>query len=189
MRLFLTLAAMAALMACAQRDAGTLSSTVEIPSRIHLEGHGVFMEMESTGGSRGVIAHELPVSADVVWSVIGRAFEEVGLRGAGVLDSERRIYGYPDAVIPRRLGDSRLSSFFSCGQSPGGANADVYRVVGTIVAAVRPGSQPGRSVVEMTVEAVASPREVSGGTVRCSSNGRLERLISYTALRHAIDVL
>lgn len=187
MRLITTVALAAALLACAQPDGGTRSPAPEIPARVQIGGAGVFMVVESTGGAGDAVAHEVPVRAEGVWRALPRTFDEAGLRGAGVIDASRRTFGYPNAVIPRSVAGTRLSSFLSCGQTPGGDNADVHRVTGSIVAVVRPAAEPDRAVVEVTVDAAARPREVSGGAVRCSSNGRLERLLAYTATKHAIE--
>lgn len=186
MRLIMTMALITTLAACAPREGTTLPAATEIPARIHIGGAGVFMVLESAGGTGGAIAHEVPVGAEAVWRAMPRTFHEIGLRGAGVLDASRRVFGYPNAVIPRSVANARLSAFLQCGQTPGGPNADVHRVTGSVLTAVRPAAEAGRSVVEVTVEAVARPREVSGNPVRCSSNGRLERLIAYRAMLHAL---
>jgi hypothetical protein len=167
------------------RDA-TIQSTGELATRTVIGGPEMLVEIETTGGARRVVTHEVGLPLQPVWRAMVPAFEEVGLRGAGVMDADRRVFGYPSAVMPRRLADNRLSTYLDCGQGPAGNYADIYRVTGTVIAAVRPAAEPDRTLVEVAVEAVARPREVSGQTVRCSSNGRLERRIAQSVMMHAL---
>jgi hypothetical protein len=181
--------ALAVVVACAPRDGSTVIPSGETATRVEVHGHGIRVPVETTGGSGDLVLHEVGLPVQALWRAMPTTFETLGLRGAGALDADRRIFGYPDAVLPRLIGDRRLSYFLDCGHSPGGTIADVYRVTGSILTAVRPADDPARTVLEVTVQAIARPREVSGNTIRCASNGRLERLVATTAVRHALDNL
>jgi hypothetical protein len=172
------------LAGCAARET-TLVSPADLPGSTVVElGSSTFMRIESTAGKAGVVSHQVPLPADAVWFAMDDAFQSVGLRGAGVIDEGRRIFGSPDGVIPRRLARRRLSEFLDCGSNPAGPLADAYRVTGSVVAAVRPKGE-SESVVEVAVAAVARPRDVAGNPVSCNSTGRLERLLSHSAMMHA----
>ena len=160
-------------------DDNRVRTLVEVP----LEG---VIEIEVTGAQSGVVAFEVPISPREAWATLPRAYHEIGFRGAGVVDDDLRIFGQPDGVIRQGLGGRRLSAFMNCGQSPGGSNADVYRVTGGVLTLVRQGPD-GHAVLEILVDAYASPREVSGRSVRCNSNGQLERLIANTTTLWALS--
>ena len=143
-------------------------------------------EIEIAGTRSGAVAFEVPISPREAWATLPRAYHEIGFRGAGVVDEARMIFGYPDGVIRQGLAGRRLSSYMNCGQSPGGANADVYRVTGSVLTQVRQ-DPDGDAILEILVDAYASPREVSGRSVRCNSNGQLERLIANTTTLWALS--
>jgi hypothetical protein len=186
------IAAAAVLTACgARQEATTLVVSGEVPRRVEVEaqaiGGGLF-QAESRGGFE-VLVYDLPVPPQQAWTALDPAFQSLGFQGAGAIDVGRRIFGYPDAVFPRAIGGQRPSAFMDCGQSPGGRNADTHRLTGSLVTAVRPSDEPGRSLLEVTVMVAARPREVSGGAVSCASNGRLERLVAHTVTAQALGAL
>lgn len=178
-------AVLALLAACSSRgpaERGEFSPDFyDNPSRILIQSPlaGV-MEIESAGTREDAIVYQVPVSLGEVWATLPRAYHELGFEGAGVVDEARRIFGYPNGAFPRRIAERRLSSFLNCGQSPGGANANVYRVTGSVMVQARAG-EDGSAELEILVDASATPREVSGRTVRCNSNGQLEQLLANTA--------
>lgn len=189
MRVLMLTAAVALTLACGARHdprEATIQSTGDLATRTVIGGPEMLVEIEASGGGRGVVTHEVGLPVARVWRALAPTFEEVGLRGAGVVEADRRVYGYPSAVMPRRIAGQRLSAFLDCGQGPAGAYADTYRVTGTVLAAVRPAAAEDRSLVEVVVEAVARPREVSGQAVRCASNGRLERAIAQNVMMQAL---
>lgn len=186
------IAAVTVVVACGPRqEATTLLSAGEVPRRVEVEAQAIgggFFDMQATGGWE-VLVYELPVPPRHVWTALAPAFESLGFRGAGAIDAGRRIFGYPDAVFPRAIGGQRPSAFMDCGQSPGGRSADTHRLTGSLVTAVRPAGEPGRSMLEVTMVVTARPREVSGAAVSCASNGRLERLVAHTVTGQALGAL
>lgn len=153
--------------------------------RTIVQGPGYSGVVERETSDPAVVALEVAAEPDALWRALPAAFEGVGLKGAGVIDAGTRLFGYPEAVIPGRLAEGRLSAFLDCGYNMGGANADTYRVTGTILALVRPAERSGASIVELRIDAAGKPRSTSGAMVTCRSNGRLERAIAQHALAQA----
>lgn len=119
----------------------------------------------------------LPLPVEEVWAAVPGAFEDLGLSGGGLVDRQRRAYGFSDRM-PRRVAGLRPSSFLDCGHGMAGPTADqadVHLYVTTIVEPEGEGSH-----VSTTVDATANPRGTSGGQVSCATTGRLERLLLET---------
>ena len=116
----------------------------------------------------------LPLPVDDVWAAVPAAFEQLGLSGGGLLDRDRRAYGFTDRM-PRRTAGQRASAFLDCGHGMTGPTADQADVRLFVTTTVEPEGEGSR--VSTTVDATATPHGTSGGQVSCATTGRLERLM------------
>jgi hypothetical protein len=122
--------------------------------------------------SKGVF--QLAASPEEVWTVLPNVFEELGIEityrnpGARALGNNQ--------FRARRIGGERNSRYLDCGYGTTATpNADAYEVTASLVASLRPGEEEGGTVLETLLTASARAREVSGGSISCSSKGVLEK--------------
>ena len=113
---------------------------------------------ESTPGLRPALLLLVAVSNACAPAVAGRTLE----------------IGNPGYTAGRIEG-RRLSLFFDCGSSIGGARADRYQVTASVMVQISVGD--GGTLVRTRVGATAKQRNVSGNAVPCQSRRRLERRI------------
>jgi len=121
--------------------------------------------------SKGVFHLKAPL--EEVWSGLPRVFGELGVE---VTYQDPRVHGMGNNNFrARRMRGKRNSRYLDCGYgSTAVPNADAYDVTASLVTSLRSG-EGGGSVLETLFQASARARDVSGGTIPCTSTGRLER--------------
>ncbi len=125
---------------------------------------------------RTAVRHTLAADPAAAWAALPAVYEEVGLQGARVVDAKRRVFGIVSRVVaPQSLAGEPLSRFLTCGSRTAASSADTYEV--RLRALTQIDSTAGGSAVLTRLDAVARSRGVSGLPVRCSTTGRLERLL------------
>ena len=127
--------------------------------------------------------HTLPEAVDAVWLVLPKVFGELGLEITSI-DQATRTIGNPRLLVRRTLAGTVPSRSVRCGSDPAGLPlADRYRVTLTLHTEVAP-APDGGTVITTYVDGVAANNAVSGGPVRCTSTGHLEKVIGETTQNH-----
>lgn len=118
-----------------------------------------------------------PLQADVnaAWAALPAVFEELEIPVTGV-DGNARMLTSVQRV--RRIGGKSPASFFRC-PGPYGNVASSGDVYVSVRVQILPGSAGSGSLLRSQIDATARPT-TSGGTVQCSSNGSLQKLIGDT---------
>lgn len=119
---------------------------------------------------------ELPVDLDVAWSRLPGVLQAIGLSVDAIDPTERRI-GHSGETLSR-LDGKRLSNFLNCGVgTTAQPYANFYRVVLSYEVRLAAREVGSAARAEMRVQATATPRDVSGNSLTCTSKGTLERLV------------
>lgn len=130
--------------------------------------------MAATRDTRGT-EFVLTVDREVAFAALEHVFDDLNLP-VTVRNPATGTIGNPDAVLTRRVLGAGVSRFLSCGVGPfGDPIADVYRVVGSVMATVD--AADDRSRLSVRVSARASNRGVGGAPVDCASTGELEKRV------------
>lgn len=172
--------ALAALLlaACATPPPQPATTLERRHTRIEVGGTVYTVELTRT---REAWVTTLPVATDRVWAAVPGTYERLGLTGGGLVQPGIRAYGFRGR-FPRLLSGRRPSAYLDCGRGLAGPNADRYEVRMSIATTVEPEGEASR--VRTFVDASATPRDVSGGALPCSTTGELERTI-VEALGHS----
>ena len=171
------LAAALAAAGCAPVSGGRTTTT---PTEVQIRAEGSYGHTLLLTREARSYLFELPASPAAAWAALPGIYRELGVP-LSFLDEERRALGNDGWSVPRRLAGEPPSHWIDCGRGiTATANADVYDVIMTIRSGVQ-GTGSG-SVVETALTGSASPRDVSGGVVTCSSRGTLEKRIGELLL-------
>jgi len=158
---------------CATPSEGMLpESSTPVVTRVQGPGGGdVYLTSEL---SKGVF--RLSAVPEQVWIVLPSVFEELGIE-ITYRNPPAKAMGNNN-FMARRIGGARNSRYLECGYgSTATPHADAYEVTASLVTALRPGENGG-TVLETLFIASARARAVSGGNIRCSSKGTLERTMA-----------
>ena len=121
--------------------------------------------------SKGVFLLSAP--PEQVWVALENVFGDLGIE-ITYRNPQAQAIGN-NQFRARRIGGARNSRYLDCGYGTTAIpHADAYEVTASLVASLRPG-EGGGTVMETLFAASARAREVSGGTVSCTSKGVLER--------------
>ncbi len=179
------LAATLALAGVACASSGTApieGANGTIPATVRVDGGRSTFQTNITHDDRAAES-EVPATADRVFAVLSRVYEQVGLK-VNTAVSDSRTIGV-SAARTRRVGKEPLSRYLSCGTDVTGTSlADSYSVTLTVLSRVTPAG-PAASLLSTRVSATAAPMATSGNPVTCESTGALESLIARTAVVRA----
>jgi len=118
----------------------------------------------------------LSVQMQAAWAQLPILLEDLGLP-VSFLDAATRTVAFEGERV-RRINGRRLSNFIDCGMGATAQQyADVYSVVFAYEIRLKPDPAGNGVSVEMRVDASAKPMAVSGGAIRCTSEGVLEALV------------
>ena len=130
---------------------------------------GLVQFRRDLGLTRGVITG----GVDSVWKVLGPLFQELGLK-ATVEDRPTGQLGNPRYRVVRRIGQTPVSRYFSCGEGLTGPNADTWHVfVGFGMVVTPVGASRTQFELQMRAEAIDIP-DGRSDRVPCSTTGLLE---------------
>jgi hypothetical protein len=158
--------ATAALVACA--PAVTPTQRTE---STYIPGAGVM----SVTGENGTIAVTIGAPLQTVWRVLPTAFDSVGV-SLTLIDPKKHLMANEGFKVRQKLRDERLSTYFECGTTQVGPNADSYELYVTVSSYLEP--SPGdssRTRMTVAVTGAGKPLQFSQDYSRCTSKTMLER--------------
>jgi hypothetical protein len=115
------------------------------------------------------------VDADDAWTRLAEIYAAIGVRDAGVVDAQRRLFGRRNFRVTRRIGDVPLNRLIDCGGTLFG-DTNSYEVTLTVLTSVTPG-EGGNSTVQTWVQGSGRQIGASSTPVQCTSTGAIEREI------------
>ena len=158
--------AAASLIACS--SAVTPTQRVE---STYIPGGGVM----SISGENGTISVIIGAPLQSVWRVLPKAFESVGV-ALTLIDPKKHLMANEGFKIRQKLRDERLSTYFECGTTQVGPNADSYELfmrVDAFLEVAKGDSARTRMTVGITAQ--GKPLQFSQDYSRCTSKTMLER--------------
>lgn len=165
------LAALFTLSACA---AGSGSeATPRERDQVVVDPQGGFTDVLRIENESLVTSRVIDAPVDRVWDALGAVYEELEIP-VGELDRSRGLMGNA-GFRARRIAGRRMAEYVDCGHGVAGPKANEYAVRVALFTTVRAHERGTELVTDM--DATARPRDVSGGTIHCTSEGQLEALI------------
>ena len=149
----------------------------------HQTGALVVTRVQGIGGGDVYLTSEFSkgtfhfdASPEQVWAVASSLFEELGIEINYSIPSAKAIGSTNFRV--RRIMGARNSRYLDCGYGRTAIPyADGYEVTGSLVSTFSSG-EDATTIMETLFTASARAREVSGGSVACTSKGTLERAMA-----------
>jgi alcohol dehydrogenase YqhD (iron-dependent ADH family) len=127
------------------------------------------------------------VSVDprTAWTRLPEIYAAIGVREAGVVDTERRLFGRRNFRVARRIGEVPLNRLIDCGGTVFG-DTNSYEVTLTVLTSITPAADGG-STVQTWVEGSGRQIGSSSTPVQCVSTGAIEREILRRLLEQPAD--
>lgn len=157
-----------AIAACAS-SSGAPTPTAR-PETVYAPGAMLTINPDN-GGATKVI--EAPM--EKLWRVLPSVYDSVGVP-LSIVDPRKHLIGNEGYKIRATLNKKRLSNYFECGSTQGGANADSYEIHLTVLTNLE-ADGPTRTKMTTTVTALAKPMQFAQDYSRCSSKTTLESAI------------
>ena len=161
----------AGVLACASASGSGASSRPDRVETVTIESQNSSQSIALRPDLSGFRA-SLELAADKVWGALATAYSALPIPITALDSAHRAISG--SAVAYRSFLRRPLSQFVDCGTTIVGPSADSYNVRINIQSVVD-SLTPATSSLLTRVEATGSS---SGGTIRCTSSGALEDLIT-----------
>jgi hypothetical protein len=125
------------------------------------------------------IRNKVPAPPARVFAALAEVYRELGIPVAGS-DPATMTLGNNNFTATRRLGGTRLTQFFDCGNQRGIPNAESYTIRMDIRSTVLP--DPDGSAVSTTIQAAARSNDgTSSQPVACRTLTKLEERIANMA--------
>lgn len=137
----------------------------------YIPGAGVL----SVTGENGTISVVMGAPLQTVWRFLPTAFDSAGIQ-LTLIDPKKHLMANEGFKIRQKLKNERLSTYFECGTTQVGPNADSYELyitVNSFLEAVKGDTTRTRMTVAVT--AAAKPLQFSQDYSRCTSKTMLER--------------
>jgi hypothetical protein len=168
------LAACCALAACGPAASTPSSGPGQMPTQIVSTGDGIHV---TTSAAVRVVSMDLDAPVDRVWAVLPAVYQELGLETSA--DAARRT-AMGGASFTRRFQGESATRFFDCGMGQFGSQiAANYTIRMTVSTTVNPDDDGSGSRLDSMIEAFARSNDGANAVAaQCSSEGRLEQLIS-----------
>lgn len=167
------LATVLPLVACAPGSGADSESTPRQRDEVVVDPQGGFTDVLRIENESLVTSRVIDASVDRVWNALGEVYEELEIP-VGELDRSRGLMGNAGFLV-RRIAGERMARYVDCGHGVSGPKANEYAVRVALFTTVRAHERGTELVTD--VDATARPRDVSGSTIHCTSQGRLEALI------------
>src|SRR3954466_6467060 len=118
----------------------------------YLPGAGVM----SVTGENGTIAVTIGAPLQAVWRILPTAFDSVGIQ-LTLIDPKKHVMANEGFKVRQKLRNERLSTYFECGTTQVGPNADSYELFISVHSYLEP--SPGDSTrTRMTVAITSSAK-------------------------------
>ncbi|MDB4949065.1 MAG: hypothetical protein JWM27_1714 [Gemmatimonadetes bacterium] len=155
-----------------------LAAGTPIPRVEHGANHGFTV---SYSNAAVIATEEMPVTADVAWQALPRAYAELGI-DVKLVDPASHTLGNLQFRPHGGIHGKRLSEYFDCGVTMAGvAMADVHALHVSVRTQIEANGTTSRA--HTLVEATARSMDgTSNDAVPCISRGKLEPLIAMTLL-------
>jgi hypothetical protein len=137
----------------------------------YIPGGGVM----SVSGENGTIAVTIGAPLQTTWRVLPAAFDSVGV-ALTLIDPKKHLMANEGFTVRQKLRNERLSTYFECGTTQVGPNADSYQLYVTVHSYLEP--SPGdstRTRMTVAVTGSAKPLQFAQDYSRCTSKTMLER--------------
>jgi hypothetical protein len=120
----------------------------------------------------GAVSALIDAPMDRLWVMLPSAYDSLGIP-ISLIDPKKRTMGHEGFKVHAKLGKERLSTYFECGTTQVGPNADSYELYLTVLSTAEAVST--RTRVTTTISAAAKPLQFSQAYSRCSTKGVLEK--------------
>ena len=141
----------------------------------YIPGAGV-LSVTSENGTVGVV---MGAPLQAVWRVLPTAFDSAGV-ALTLIDPKKHLMANEGFKIRQKLKNERLSTYFECGTTQVGPNADSYELYITVNSFLEPlKGDTTRTRMTVAVTAAAKPLQFSQDYSRCTSKTILERKMLY----------
>jgi hypothetical protein len=131
--------------------------------------------MLSVNGENGTTSAIIGAPLQAVWRLLPVAFDS-GAVPLSLVDPKKHVMANEGFKIRQKLGKDRLSTFFECGTTQVGPNADSYELYITVSSNLEPvKGDTTRTRMTVAVSAAAKPLQFSQDYSRCTSKTMLER--------------
>jgi hypothetical protein len=129
----------------------------------------------AVNGDDGSISAVMGAPMQAVWRILPTAFDSVGAP-LTLIDPKKHVMANEGFKIRQKMGTERLSTYFECGTTQVGPNADSYELYMTIYANLAPlKGDTTRTRMTVSVTASAKPLQFAQDYSRCTSKTSLER--------------
>lgn len=129
----------------------------------------------SITGENGTISAVLGARLESAWRMLPIAFDSVGVQ-LSLIDPKKYLMANEGFRIRQKLGKERLSTYFECGTTQVGPNADSYEMYITVHSNLTPvKGDSTRTRMTVAITAVAKPLQFAQDYSRCTSKTILER--------------
>lgn len=123
----------------------------------------------------GVMVSDIAATPSKVWWALPEAFDSLGVP-LTLVDHPKKTLANEGFKARAKLGPARLSTYFECGTTQVGPNADSYEMFITVTAQLD-SLAPASTRLTTTVSAAAKPLQFAQEFSRCTSKGTLEKEI------------
>src|SRR5438105_2089845 len=137
----------------------------------YIPGAGV-LSITSENGTVGVV---MGAPLQSVWRVLPIAFDSVGIQ-LTLIDPKKHLMANEGFKVRQKLKNERLSTYFECGTTQVGPNADSYELYVTVNAFLEPiKGDSTRAKMTVAITASGKPLQFSQDYSRCTTKTLLER--------------
>ena len=159
-------AAAAAVVACSS----AVTPTQRIEST-YIPGASVM----GVSGENGTISVVIGAPLQTVWRILPTAFDSAGV-GLTLVDPKQHLMANEGFKVRQKLKNERLSTYFECGTTQVGPNADSYELFVTVRSFLEPlKGDSTRTRMTVAITGAAKPLQFSQEYSRCTSKTSLER--------------
>jgi hypothetical protein len=129
----------------------------------------------SVSGENGTVSVVIGAPLQSVWRVMPVAFDSSGVQ-LTLIDPKKHLMANEGFKIRQKLGKERLSTYFECGTTQVGPNADSYELYVTVHSYLEPvKGDTTKTRMTVAVSGAAKPLQFSQDYSRCTSKTILER--------------
>jgi hypothetical protein len=155
-----------AILACS----GAVTPTQRTEST-YLPGAGVM----SVTGENGTISAVIGAPLQTVWRLLPTTFDSAGV-SLTLVDPKEHLMANEGFKIRQKLKNERLSTYFECGTTQVGPNADSYELYLTVRSYLEPlKGDSTRTRMTVAITGAGKPLQFSQDYSRCTSKTILER--------------
>jgi hypothetical protein len=129
----------------------------------------------SVSGENGSMSVVIGAPLQTVWRYLPTAFDSAGV-ALTLVDPKMHLMANEGFKIRQKLKNERLSTYFECGTTQVGPNADSYELYVTVRSFIEPlKNDSTRTRMTVAISGAAKPLQFSQDYSRCTSKTMLER--------------